>query len=112
MPDHDCTPNADRLYAGGLAGPTLYSGKIGRPGTTVIYIFERETEALRIETRYSKDSLLYEIIWRRADGTTTRETFAGETSFRSRLDEIYGQLEGEEWRHIGPPQLLAGGWKI
>jgi hypothetical protein len=80
--------------------------------TTVIYIFERETEALRIETRYSKDSLLYEIIWRRADGTTTRETFAGETSFRSRLDEIYGQLEDEEWRHIGPPQLLAGGWKI
>ena len=78
----------------------------------MIYIFERETEALRIETRYSKDSLLYEIIWRRADGTTTRETFAGETSFRSRLDEIYGQLEEQEWRHIGPPQLLAGGWKI
>src|SRR5687767_13479113 len=81
-------------------------------GTPVIYIFERESEALRIETRYSKDSLLYEIIWRRADGTTTRETFAGETSFRSRLDEIYGQLEQEEWQHVGPPQLLAGGWKI
>ena len=84
-----------------------------RPGSRhVIYIFERESEALRIETRYSKDSLLYEIIWRRADGTTTRETFAGETMFRSRLDEIYGKLEEEEWRHIGPPQLLAGGWKI
>jgi hypothetical protein len=78
----------------------------------VIYIFQRDTEALRLETRYSKDSQLYEIIWRRADGTTTRETFAGETSFRSRLDEIYGQLELDEWHHVGPPQLLAGGWKI
>lgn len=78
----------------------------------MIYIFERDTEALRLETRYSKDSQLYEIIWRRADGTTTRETFAGEMSFRSRLDEIYGQLEEEDWHHVGPPQLLAGGWKI
>lgn len=78
----------------------------------MIYIFERDTENLRLETRYSKDAQLYEIIWRRADGTTTRETFSGETSFRTRLDEIYGQLEEDAWRHIGPPQLLAGGWKI
>lgn len=78
----------------------------------VIYIFERDTEALRLETRYSKDSQLYEIILRRADGTMTRETFGGEMSFRARLDEIYGQLEGDDWHHVGPPQLLAGGWKI
>jgi hypothetical protein len=78
----------------------------------VIYIFERDTENLRLETRYSQGAQLYEIIWRRADGTTTRETFSGETSFRTRLDEIYGQLEGSDWRHVGPPQLLAGGWKI
>ena len=78
----------------------------------MIYIFERDTENLRLETRYSKDAQLYEIIWRRADGTTTRETFSGETSFRTRLDEIYGQLEQDAWHHVGPPQLLAGGWKI
>lgn len=78
----------------------------------MIYIFERDTEALRLETRYSKDSELYEIILRRADGTTTRETFAGEMAFRSRLDELYGQLEDQRWHHVGPPQLLAGGWKI
>lgn len=78
----------------------------------MIYIFERASENLRLETRYSREAQLYEIIWRRDDGTTTRETFAGETSFRTRLDEIYGQLEEQDWRHIGPPQLLAGGWKI
>ena len=78
----------------------------------VIYIFERDSESLRLETRYSNDSKTYEIIWRRADGTTTRESFKGETSFRTRLDEIYSDLEEKEWRTIGPPHLLADGWKI
>jgi len=78
----------------------------------VIYIFERDTESPRLETRYSSDSKTYEIIWRRADGTTTRESFTGETSFRTRLDEIYSDLEHEMWRTVGPPHLLADGWKI
>ena len=78
----------------------------------MIYIFERDTESLRLETRYSTDSKTYEIIWRRADGTSTRETFTGETSFRTRLDEIYSDLEHEMWRTVGPPHLLADGWKI
>ena len=78
----------------------------------MIYLFERASEALRIETRYSKESKTYEIIWRRADGTTTKETFPGETSFRSRLDEIYTELEREDWQTVGPPHLLADGWRI
>ena len=78
----------------------------------MIYLFERESEALRIETRYTKESKTYEIIWRRADGTTTKESFSGETSFRSRLDEIYTVLEQEHWHTVGPPHLLAGGWRI
>jgi hypothetical protein len=78
----------------------------------VIYLFERESEALRLETRYESDSKTYEIIWRRADGSSTRETFRGETSFRTRLDEIYTELEQEDWHTIGPPHLLADGWKI
>jgi hypothetical protein len=79
---------------------------------SVIYLFERASEALRIETRYTKESKTYDIIWRRADGTTTKESFSGETSFRSRLDEIYTLLEQEDWHTVGPPHLLAGGWRI
>jgi hypothetical protein len=78
----------------------------------VIYIFERNTESLRLETRYAAESKTYEIIWRRADGSVQRENFRGETLFRTRLDEIYSALEEDEWRTIGPPQLLADGWKI
>jgi hypothetical protein len=75
-------------------------------------MFERESESLRIETRYVSSSKTYEIIWRRADGTSTQESFKGETSFRTRLDEIYTELEEQEWRTLGPPNLLADGWKI
>jgi hypothetical protein len=75
-------------------------------------MFERESESLRIETRYVSSSKTYEIIWRRADGTTTQESFKGETSFRTRLDEIYTELEEQDWQTLGPPNLLADGWKI
>lgn len=75
-------------------------------------MFERESESLRIETRYVSSSKTYEIIWRRADGTTTQESFKGETSFRTRLDEIYTELEEQAWQTLGPPNLLADGWKI
>ena len=64
------------------------------------------------QTHYNRASQTYEIIWRRADGTSTREGFKGETSFRSRLDEIYSELEQENWRTIRPPQLQRDGWRI
>lgn len=78
----------------------------------MVYLFERESEAIRIETRYARESKTYEIIWRKADGTSTQETFSGETSFRSRLDEIYTELERDDWRTVGPPQLQRDGWRL
>jgi hypothetical protein len=75
-------------------------------------MFERDSESLRLETRYSPDSKTYDIIWRRADGTITRESFTGETSFRTRLDEIHSELEKQDWHTLGPPSLLTDGWKI
>lgn len=78
----------------------------------MIYIFERNSESLRLETRYLSDSKTYEIVWRRSDGSVQRENFRGETSFRTRLDEIHSELEADDWRTSGPPHLVADGWKI
>jgi len=78
----------------------------------MVYLFERESESMRIETRYNSASRTYEIIWRKADGVVTQESFKGETSFRSRLDEIYTELEAQAWHTIGPPQLQRDGWRI
>ena len=77
----------------------------------MVYIFERESEVIKLETRYIKASKTFQIICRLVDGTTTQETFGGEASFRSRLDEIRTALEKDAWLSAGP-NLLADGWKI
>ena len=35
-----------------------------------------------------------------------------QTSLSVCLTEIETELEEEDWRHVGPPHLLADGWKI
>ena len=77
----------------------------------MVYIFERKNEVMQIETRYINASRVFQIICRLADGTTTQESFSGEASFRSRLDELRTQLEHDAW-HTAGPQLLTDGWNI
>lgn len=77
----------------------------------MVYIFERENAVIRVETRYNKSSKTFQIICRLVDGTTTQESFSGEASFRSRLDEIRSGLEKDAWHSAGP-HLLTEGWKI
>ena len=77
----------------------------------MVYIFEREAGVTQVETRYNDVSKTFQITCRLEDGTTTHEAFTGESSFRSRLDEIRTSLEEAAW-HAAEPQLLADGWKI
>ena len=77
----------------------------------MVYIFERESQVIQVETRYVKASKTFQIVCRLVDGTTTQESFSGEASFRSRLDEIRTALEKDAWHSAGP-HLLAEGWKI
>ena len=77
----------------------------------MVYIFERKHENIQIEIRYNKVSQSFQIICRFADGTTTQESFSGEASFRSRLDEIRTELERDAWQTAGP-HLLSEGWKL
>lgn len=77
----------------------------------MVYIFERENAVIEVETRYATATKTFQIICRMADGKTTQESFRGEASFRSRLDEIRSGLESDAWQTAGP-HLLAEGWKI
>jgi hypothetical protein len=77
----------------------------------VVYIFERSDQVVKIETRYINEARSFQIVCRFPDGTTTQQTFTGEASFRSRLDETRAQLERDGW-HTAGPALLADGWKL
>jgi hypothetical protein len=77
----------------------------------MVYIFEREAQAIEVETRYIEATKTFQIISRLLDGTTTNESFNGEASFRTRLEEIRLSLETDAWHSAGP-QLLEDTWKI
>jgi hypothetical protein len=65
---------------------------------------------MQVEVRRSS-SESFQIVCRWPDGKTTQETFVGEASFRSRLDEIRTQLEQDAW-HTAGPRLVADRWTI
>ena len=75
---------------------------------SVVYLFERNSEVLQIEIRYSKSAQAFQITGRRSDGTTTQESFTSEAAFGSRLDEIRAQLAKEAWQTTGPSLLTDG----
>jgi hypothetical protein len=76
----------------------------------VVYLFERQNEAFHVEVRRDASDR-FQIVCRWPDGKTTQETFVGEASFRSRLDEIRTQLEQDAW-HTAGPRLLTDRWII
>ena len=81
------------------------------PEASVVYIFERKSEVMQIEIRYNNSAHTFQILRRLADGSSTQESFSGETAFRSRLDEIRATLEQDAWQTTGP-NLLTDGWRI
>lgn len=77
----------------------------------MIWLYERGTESLRVETRFNNDSSQFELVWHRPDGTTESERFATEQEFRQRLESIEASLKTDHWNINGSPQVLSNGWK-
>jgi hypothetical protein len=78
----------------------------------LVYLFEHDDKQIEVESKYVREDGTYLIYVRKPDGTSTQERFSGETLFRSRLDEIYVELEQGNWRVVGPPQFQKDGWRI
>ncbi|MEO8678923.1 MAG: hypothetical protein ABI665_07750 [Vicinamibacterales bacterium] len=77
----------------------------------MIWLYERDSEVLRIETRYDNASGSYELIWHRQDGTQTVEQFSSEASYRVRLEAVERVLQTDRWMSSGPPHILKDGWR-
>ncbi|HEV3214112.1 MAG TPA: hypothetical protein VGZ27_00230 [Vicinamibacterales bacterium] len=77
----------------------------------MIWLFERNTESIQIETRHDPVSGGFVLIVRRPDGTEQTERFADAESFRARLEIFETQLEGDNWARRGQV-FLHDGWKL
>ena len=77
----------------------------------MLWIYERSSQTLRIETRFDNATKEYVLITRRPDDTEQVERFRDPASFQTRLDSLERQLETEEWQSRSVT-ALHDGWKL
>lgn len=76
----------------------------------MIWIFERDHRAVRVETRFDKESAEYiaTIDW--GDGRIDVERFLDLEAFQTRLVELERTLLSEQWKQVGGPTLIRKDW--
>lgn len=75
----------------------------------MIWLYEKETQAIRLETRYDNRTLQYVLAIHRPEGETV-ERFEKLEDFRQRLLALEKSLEADAWHRSGPPVLDPDGW--
>jgi hypothetical protein len=78
----------------------------------MLWMFERDNESLRLETRYDNDAAEFVLVMHRFDGSQQVERFKKESAFRGRLEALERQLDADDWRSVGSPVMLRDGWRI
>lgn len=76
----------------------------------MIWFFERESESLRVETRYDNDTSEFVAIVRYADGREQTHRFTKMDEFRAWLVAFEQSLEADHWVSQGGPSFLPNGW--
>ena len=76
----------------------------------MIWIFERDDQAVRVETRIDKDTGEYVATIDWADGKTDTEQFTSQDAFQDRLVELERTLTAERWKQVGGPTLIRKDW--
>ena len=77
----------------------------------MIWFFSRDTDELRIETRYDNDTGDYVLVVNWPDGRRQTERFSTLSDFRQRVVELQHTINGEGWLS-GSLQILGDGWRI
>lgn len=78
----------------------------------MIWIYERGDTTLTIETRFNRETKMYELMWHEADGSVRVENFQDEQEFRGRITAISTALRQQQWRQSGPPMIDPDGWRM
>lgn len=75
----------------------------------MIWLYEKDDQSLRLETRYDNRTLQYVLITHTSGGSET-ERFEKLEDFRQRLLALEKSLQSGEWHRSGPPVLAPDGW--
>lgn len=77
----------------------------------MLWIYQRGSEMLRVETRFDNDTEEYVLIVYREDGTQQAARFKDGDLFQTSLETLEKHLDSESWQSDGV-RLLRDGWKI
>ena len=77
----------------------------------MIWLFERDDESLRIETRFDNDTSEYVAIVHYPDGQQLTKRFDDADAYGTWLEQFEQSLEAGDWaRNKGGPVFLPDGW--
>jgi hypothetical protein len=77
----------------------------------VIWFFEKNGQAVRLETRFDNASQEYVIVIDWADRPSETERFGDYGRFHSRIVALEQRLTLEKWTQDGSPTILSDGWR-
>ena len=77
----------------------------------MLWIYQRGSEMLRVETRFDNETKEYVVIVYREDGMQQAARFKDAALFQMRLETLEKHLDRESWQSDGV-RLLRDGWKI
>jgi hypothetical protein len=75
----------------------------------MIWMYQKDAQAVGLETRYDNRTLQYVLIIHRPDGDEI-ERYERLEEFRERLLTLERTLAEEAWQRSGPPILSPAGW--
>jgi hypothetical protein len=77
----------------------------------MLWFYRRSDGDLRIETRFDSATSEYvlEVAWPMRP--TVTERFPTSVAFEARLLALERELDKEEWRQVGSPEVLPHGWR-
>lgn len=75
----------------------------------MIWLYEKDDDAIRLETRYDNDQQQYVLTVHRSSGSET-ERYERLEDFRQRLLGLEKQLADERWNRSGAPVFDPDGW--
>jgi hypothetical protein len=76
----------------------------------MIWFWSRDTQTVRLETRYDNDTSEFVMVIEHPDGRQDHERFVDIDAFRERLVELERHLESEHWTPSGTPQFVPEGF--
>jgi hypothetical protein len=76
----------------------------------MLWFFDREDEALRLETRYDNDTSEFVAVVHYPDGQVHQKRFTDSNEFRAWLETFERNLGVQHWVARSGPLILPYGW--